>query len=198
MDAALLAPSDRAKGRGYTYAFLVLSEQLSDPLEKELQGLGVQLLGPHGGSQKVRVPTDPARLRAIAAVSGVESIAYARKDQKVERAARDAAARYAKQLPGLPVIVSAFDKAALEELRGWLTTAKATVGRVDAVLLSISAVVPRERLDAQRHEPDRHRRALARARPAGLGRPPDVGGVLRQQRPGCRHNLERRTSPRTR
>ena len=88
VDAALLAPSDRAKGRGYTYAFLVLSEQLSDPLEKELQGLGVQLLGPHDGSQKARVPTDLARLRAIAAVSGVEAIAYARKDQKVERAAR--------------------------------------------------------------------------------------------------------------
>jgi len=147
VDVALLAPSDRAKGRGYTYAFLVLNEQLSDPLEKELQGLGVQLLGPHGGSQKARVPTDPARLRAIAAVSGVESIAYAKKEQKVERAARDAAARYVKQLPGLPVIVSAFDKAALEELRGWLTTAKATVGRVDAVLLSITAVVPGERLD---------------------------------------------------
>ena len=93
------------------------------------------------------MPTDPARLRAIAAVSGVEAIAYARKDQKVERAAPDAAARHARQLPGLPVIVSAFDKAALEELRGWLTAAKATVGRVDAVLLSITAVVPGERLD---------------------------------------------------
>ena len=62
-------------------------------------------------------------------------------------ARRGAAARHARQLPGLPVIVSAFDKAALEELRGWLTAAKATVGRVDAVLLSITAVVPGERLD---------------------------------------------------
>jgi len=147
VDAALLAPSERAKGRGYTYAFLVLSEQLSDPLEKQLQGLGVQLLGRHGGAQKARVPVDPARLRAIAAVPGVESIAYARKDQKVEKAAREAATRFASQLPGLPVIVSAFDKAALEELQGWLRNAKATVGRVDTQLLSVSAVVPADRLD---------------------------------------------------
>jgi subtilisin family serine protease len=147
VDAALLAPPEPAKARGYTYAFLVLDEQLSEPLEKELQGLGVQLLGPHGGSQKARVPVDPARLRAVAAVKGVLSVAYARKDQKVERAARDAAARYGKQLPGLPVVVSAFDKSSLEELRSWLTAAKATVGRVDTTLLSISAVVPAERLD---------------------------------------------------
>ena len=146
VDAALLAPSERAKGRGYTYAFLVLSEQLSEPLEKELQGLGVQLLGPHGGTQKARVPIDPARLRAIAAVAGVEAIAYARKDQKIERAARDAAGRFAKQLPGLPVVVSAFDKAALEELAAG-SRAKATGGGVDTPLLSISAVVPAERLD---------------------------------------------------
>jgi hypothetical protein len=147
VDAALLAPSDRAKRRGYTYAFVVLTEQLSDPLEQELQRLGVQLLGRHGGAQKARVPIDPARLRAVAAVSGVESIAYARKDQKVEKAARDAAARFSKQLPGLPVIVSAFDGAAFEELQAWLRDAKATVGRVDPQLLSIWAVVPGDRLD---------------------------------------------------
>jgi subtilase family protein len=147
VDAALLAPSDRARSRGYTYAFLVLNEQLTDPLEQELQRLGVRLLGRHGGAQKARVPLDPGTLRAIAAVSGVESIAYARKDQKVEKAARDAAARYAKQLPGLPVVVSAFDGAALAEVQAWLKNARATVGRVDAPLLSISAVVPAERLD---------------------------------------------------
>jgi Subtilase family len=148
VDAALFAPSERAKGRGYTYAFVVLTEQLSDPLEKELRGLGVQLLGRHGGAQKARVPIDAARLRAVAAVPGVESISYARKDQKIEKAARDAAARFAKQLPGLPVIVSAFDGEALEELLAWLRTAKATVGRVDPQLLSIWAVIPVDRLDA--------------------------------------------------
>jgi subtilisin family serine protease len=147
VDAALLAPTDRARSRGYTYAFLVLNEQLTDPLEQELQRLGVRLLGRHGGAQKARVPLDPGTLRAIAAVAGVESVAYARKDQKVEKAARDAAARYAKQLPGLPVVVSAFDGAALEEVQAWLKNARATVGRVDAPLLSISAVVPAERLD---------------------------------------------------
>jgi subtilisin family serine protease len=147
VDAALLTPADRAKGRGYTYAFLVLNEQLSEPLEKELQRLGVQLLGPHGGAQKARVPVDPERLRAVAAVAGVESLAYARADQKIDRAARDAATRYARELPGLPVIVSAFDAAALEELRAWLTSAKATTGRVDAQLLSVSAVVSPGRLD---------------------------------------------------
>ena len=148
VDAALLAPSDRAKGRGYTYAFVVLTEQLSDSLEKELRGLGVQLLGRHGGAQKARVPIDATRLRAIAAVPGVESISYARKDQKIEKAARDAAARFAKQLPGLPVIVSAFDGAALEELLAWLRTANATVGRVDPQLFSIWAVIPADQLDA--------------------------------------------------
>ena len=109
------------------------------------------------------MPTDPARLRAIAAVSGVESIAYARKDQKVERAARDAAGRYAKQLPGLPVVVSAFDKAALEELRAWLTTAKATVGRVDA---DAALDFGRRAGRAPRRAGRARHRALRRAEPA--------------------------------
>jgi hypothetical protein len=47
----------------------------------------------------------------------------------------------------LPIVVSAFDKAALEEVRAWLAAAKATVGRVDPTLLSITAVVPADRLD---------------------------------------------------
>lgn len=147
VDPAMLSPSESARARGFTYAFLVLNEQLSDPLERELQALGVKILGPHGSAVKVRVPVDPARLRAIAALGAVESLTYARKDQKLEAPVRDAAQRHARRLPGLPIIITAFDAAALEELRAWLTQAKGTVGRVDSRLFSVSAVVPADRLD---------------------------------------------------
>ncbi len=147
VEASLLTPSPRSRERGYTYAFLILNEQLSAALEKKLQSLGVQILGLHGSAVKVRVPADPARLKAIATLRAVESLGLPRKDQKIEVAVRDAAQRYRDKLPALPVIVSAFDGAAMEELKTWLARAGATIGRVDSQLYSVSTVLPANRLD---------------------------------------------------
>jgi subtilisin family serine protease len=147
LDPSLLAAPESARARGYTYAFLVLNEYPSDAAEKELAAVGVKILGRHASALKVRVPVDPDRLRAIASLAFVESLAYARPAQKVEPRVRESAKRFGEKLPGIPVVISAFDAAALEEIQAWLARVKATVGRVDTELHSVSAVVPPDALD---------------------------------------------------
>jgi hypothetical protein len=147
VDSALLAPQERSRTRGFLYAFLMLNEQLSDTLEKELKQLGVEILGPHDSTLKVRVPANSDRLRAIGALSSVEWLGYPRPAQKIETAVRNAVQLYQGGSANLPVIISVFDGAALDELQVWLTSIKATVGRVDTQLNSVSAVVPADKLD---------------------------------------------------
>lgn len=141
LDPALASVAEGVRARGYTYAFLVLNEQLSEPVERELQAAGVRILGPHGAALKVRVPADPARLRAISALGVVESIGYAQPGQKIEPRVQAAARQIAGKLPGVPVVISAFDEQALKEVQEWLGRNGATVGRVHARIQSISAVV---------------------------------------------------------
>jgi hypothetical protein len=145
-DESLLAPDDRARARGFTYAFLVLNEYASAETEKELSALGVEVLGPHGTALKVRAPVDPDRLRRIAALPFVEWIGYARPEQKVGAPVREAMRRFANDLPGLPVTINAFDDAAVEELQSVLRQSRATVGSTDRHLKAVTAVVPAELL----------------------------------------------------
>lgn len=146
LDESLLAPDDRARARGFTYAFLILNEYPSDETEKELSALGVEVLGPHGTALKVRAPVDPDRLRRIAAAPFVEWIGYARPEQKVGIPVREAMRRFANDLPGLPVTINAFDDAAVEELQSVLRQSRATVGSTDRHLKAVTAVVPAELL----------------------------------------------------
>lgn len=144
----LLFESPRGiRTRDFTYAFLILNEHLSGVIEKKLRNLGVQILGMHGSAVKVRIPVDPSRLRAIEALKAVESLSYARRDQKIDAELRTVVQRYRTQVPVLPVIVNAFDGFALEELRAWLERINANTGRVDTQLNAVSAVVPADRLD---------------------------------------------------
>ena len=147
LDPALLSPPDGARGRGYTYAFLILNERLSAAAEAQLNEAGAQILGPHGSALKARVPTDPVRLKAIASLRFVESISYARREQKLATSLREARDRFGTTLQNVPVVISAFDASALQELQAWLTRNKAPVGRVDQQLNSVSAVVPAVQLE---------------------------------------------------
>ncbi len=147
VEPALLTSPQRSRERGFIYAFLILNQQLSTALEKKPQSQGVQILGLHGSAVKARVPADPARLKAIDTLNAVDSLAFPRQDQKIEAVMRDTVQRYRGKLPNLPVIVSAFDGAALEEVKTWLAQAGATIGRLDTQLYSVSAVLPADWLD---------------------------------------------------
>ena len=146
LDPTLLSPSDSARERGYTYAFLILNERLSESTEARLKDAGVQLLGRHGSAFKARVPTDPARLKAVASLPFVESVNYAQREQKLAAPLREATGRLGAKLQNVPVVISAFDAQSLKEVQTWLTRNKAPVGRVDQQLNSVSSVVPTAQL----------------------------------------------------
>lgn len=147
LDPTLLSPLGSARERGYTYAFLILNERLSEAAEGRLKEAGVQLLGRHGSALKARVPTDPIRLKAVASLPFVESVSYAQGEQKLAASLREAIGRLGTKLQNVPVVISTFDTAALKEVKEWLTRIKAPVGRVDQQLNSVSSVVPVAQLD---------------------------------------------------
>ena len=137
--------------------------------EGAARALGVQLLGPHGGSQKARVPTDPARLRAIAAVSGVESIAYAQEGS--EGRARGARRRRRATRSSCRACRSSSARSTRRRSRSCgpgSPRPRRPVGRVDAVAaLDLGRRAGRAPRRARRA---RHR-ALRRAEPARRRRP---------------------------
>jgi Subtilase family len=147
IDDALLAPNESVRARGFTYAFMILNEYLAPESEKELNALGVEVLGPHGAALKVRAPAEPDRLRQVAALPFVEWIGHARPEQKLGPPLREAMQQFARELPGFPVTINAFDDAAVRELQPILTRGRATVGRIDPHLNAVLAVVPAELLE---------------------------------------------------
>lgn len=147
LDEALLSPGEAARGRGRTYAFLILNERPSPATTRELQALGLQILGRHAGALKVTAPLDRERLKRIADLPYVEWLGYAPPELKIDPNLRLVARKYANDLPGLPVTITAFDETAARELRAQLGRGRAKVGATNARLGSISAVVPAEDLE---------------------------------------------------
>jgi hypothetical protein len=146
LDPSLLPTAASVVGRDYVYAFLILNEYLSDPLERELAAAGIEIIGPHGSALKVRAPADAERLQRAVQLPAVEWLGQAPPEQKMATPVR-AAAELASDLPGVPVFISAFDSRALEEIQARLRRGQATVGRVDQALDTLAAVVTPEQLE---------------------------------------------------
>ena len=147
LDRALLEIADTTLGRDYVYAFLILNEYLSHPLERELAAAGIEIIGPHGTALKVRAPADADRLQRAVQLPAVEWLGQAPPEQKIATPVRAAAAKLADGLPGIPVFISAFDARALEEVQARLRLSRATVGRVDEALVTLAAVVTPKQLE---------------------------------------------------
>jgi hypothetical protein len=147
LDRALLAPGEAPRARGYAYAFLILNEYPSPQTTRVLQGLGVQIIGPHAGALKVIVPLDPERLNKIADLPFVEWLGYAPARLKIDPNLRQARDKFAATVPGMPVTISVFDAAAARELQAELRRSKAQVGALNVKLSSISAVVPASEIE---------------------------------------------------
>ncbi|MCH8504271.1 MAG: S8 family serine peptidase [Ectothiorhodospiraceae bacterium] len=137
--------SDAARSRGHTYAFVLLNEYPSEAREERLASQRVEIIGPHGRALKVRVPTERDRLQAIAQMSIVEWVGYGPPAIRLAPSLRSAIQRHAEELDDeLPIIVNAFDRTALEEIRSALLRSGIPVGRVDTDLLAISTVASQE------------------------------------------------------
>ncbi len=145
MDHRLDRIGDAAQRRGYTYAFVLLNEYPSQAVEERLASQRVEIIGPHGRALKVRVPTERERLQAIAQMSVVEWVGYGPPALRLAPSLRSTLQRHGEELvDGLPVVVSAFDRTALEEIRSALGRSGIPVGRVDTDLMALSTVASEE------------------------------------------------------
>ncbi|MCI0526647.1 MAG: S8 family serine peptidase, partial [Nitrospira sp.] len=137
LEASLL----KGEGRNFVYGFLLMNEFLSEETQRELEGLGVRLLGPHVNHYKVKLPVDG--IDQVAQLPYVEWIGYSAPEQKwsLELHSLRAKASVEAALPAeLPIIINLFDADLDGEFRRELESRGVKVGPYDPELLSYEAV----------------------------------------------------------
>lgn len=147
VDKRLLQANEKIRDRKYSYAFMILSEYLSAEAEKELTERGVEILGPHSSSYKVKVPLDPKAIQAIADLPYVEWIGYSQPAQKLNTKVREVSKEYANELQEMPVIINFFDNAASKRYAELLRKQGIILGQYDPDLQGYSAIVPVKMFD---------------------------------------------------
>jgi subtilisin family serine protease len=120
--------------QGDTYAFLLMKELPGDETERALRQLGVTPLGLHGSALKVRVPLQAKVLDDIAALPGLQSLAYPLPEQKIAPELKAAVDRFGPDVAQFPVIVNLFEADPKGALAGRLRATKAELGRYDGAL----------------------------------------------------------------
>lgn len=153
LDPAMIAslPALEAGGRSSVYALLLLKENLSPGLERELQVLGLRLLGRHDELVKAEIPL--GALAALAGLPSVEWVGFARTWQKIStdlQALLDLSnAAGAPALPReLPVTINLFAPDTNGAFRRELAGAGAVLGKYDPELLAYRAVATKEAIEA--------------------------------------------------
>jgi hypothetical protein len=150
LDAAMLAslPALQTAGRSSVYALILLDQNLSPGLERELQALGILLLGRHDELVKAKIPL--GALDALAGLPSVEWVGFARTWQKIStdlRALLDPS-NSAGALPvELPVTINLFAPDADGAFRRELEGAGAILGKYDPELLAYRAVASKEAIE---------------------------------------------------
>jgi hypothetical protein len=117
--------------QGDIYAFLLMNEMPGEATEQALRKLGVTPLGLHGNALKVRVPPQAKVLDGIAALPGLQSLAYAQPDQKIAPDLKTAVARFSAEVAQFPVIVNLFEADAKGAFAERLRATKAELGHYD-------------------------------------------------------------------
>jgi hypothetical protein len=147
LDKRLISASKKVHDRDYSYAFILLNEYLSEEAEKELGTYGVEILGPHASTYKVRVPLDTKALESIIGLPYVEWLGYSKPSQKIDLEVHNAREKYAKELKTLPVIISFFDNEAAKRYTDLLRKKGIVLGQYDSDIQAYPAVVPFEMVD---------------------------------------------------
>ena len=109
VDERLLRATESAAGRQGTYAFLLLNEALSPEIERELQSLGVTILGRHDDAYKVRTPVARDMLASIAAKPYVHSLSQPLPEQKFAPDLDHSIRAFGPEISQFPVIISLFE-----------------------------------------------------------------------------------------
>jgi hypothetical protein len=150
LDTAMLAslPALQAAGRSSVFALILLDQNPSPVLERELQALGILLLGRHDELVKAEIPL--GALEALVELPSVEWVGFARTWQKIStdlRALLDLS-NPAGALPlELPVTINLFAPDADGAFRRALESSGATLGKYDPDLLAYRAVASKEAIE---------------------------------------------------
>lgn len=145
--ASLHSAAERG-GQDDIYAFLLMKDMPGDETEKALRQLGVTPLGLHGNALKVRVPPQAKVLDAIAALPGMQALAYAQAEQKIDPELQTAVTRFNTEVARFPVIVNLFEAGEQDHFQQRLRATGAQLGRYDAVLRAYEMLASPEQLQA--------------------------------------------------
>lgn len=133
---------------GDTYAFLLMKQMPDAGAEAALRRLGVTPLGLHGSALKVRVPLQPGVLEGIAALSGMQALAYPLPEQKIAPDLKAALGRHSRDVAQFPVIVNLFEADARGEAAERLRATRAELGRYDKSLRAYEMLATPEQVRA--------------------------------------------------
>jgi hypothetical protein len=145
LDPALQAHADglRAQGRQFVYGFLLLRVPPNEVLERNLAGLGVELLGPHDDHYKARLPV--GSLEAIAALPEVEWLGVSAQEQKLSSEltklrGTEAKAAAVDPATAIPIVINLFEGDESGNFGQQLEAVGAALGQYDAELQFYRAV----------------------------------------------------------
>lgn len=147
LDRRLLNSSKNISDRQYSYAFLIINEYMNDEIAKELNKMGLVILGPHGSAYKVKVPLDPKTMQSLVKLPYVEWLGYSLAEQKLDLQIKTSLSKYNRQLKELPVIINFFDRAASKLYADVLRKNEIILGQYDTDIDGYPAVVPVRMLD---------------------------------------------------
>ncbi len=135
----------KARGRSFVYGFILMDEYLSDETEKELNRMGVKILGPHSEVYKARFPADTGVLEKVVGLSYIEWVGYSEPRQKlcIDLQKIMSGEGGLEQLEGIPIVINLFDDDWDGGFKQGLEAAGAIVGEYDSELRSYRAVASR-------------------------------------------------------
>ena len=147
VDKRLFRAAEVIKDRDFTYGFIILNEYLSDEVGQKLQGLGVELMGPHATAHKVKIPLDNQVIKSLGELSFVEWLGYSPPRQKLDVLLQRVAKRYGQDLEAFPVIINFFDQQSVKRYQDRLRKQGIVLGQSDSDNQSYTAVLPREQFE---------------------------------------------------
>ena len=142
LDPRIVAAVEQSRNREFTYGFLILNTYLDDRIERELEELGVELLGSHGTAQKVKVQATLEVLHEVVELPYVEWLGHASPGQKLDAQLKEALERHGQRLEEIPVVISLFENEARALFERSELGEEIFVGSYDAGLAAYTAVVP--------------------------------------------------------
>jgi hypothetical protein len=148
IDERLLRAAAAAGGRGNTYAFVLTNEFPTAEMERELQSLGVILLGPHDSALKVRVPLRRETFETILALPYVDWLGYSLPEQKIAVELERSLARSGTKVAQFPIIINLFEADSGGEFADRIRAIGVDVVQYDADLHAYTALASSEEIRA--------------------------------------------------